>query len=439
MVRAGVIAASVVLVMPLGSAFAGPTRKVTIESDPPGAHVYLNEKEDGVVCEATPCTIDAPLGETPLIVEIDGYAPSITMLDVAKGRGPLKQTIKLVAAGGGIDAKAWPGPKPATVKVDDEDKGLAPIKIPVSPGTRHVQYFVDGKQVYEEYIDVEAGGDYYDFKPKASSTPPGPPPKDDGANPLDEPSGGEVHKDAPEKPRDPILTASLLLDIGFRQYSYSNPRTSDLRSESEGGQVLAGPLIELYPTSILAPGHLKGLALVGRFEFGLKNNTIPTGDGITMPITTFWQSIEVSVRNRWMIGDTASVDASVGYVGDRLQFNGDVDDIKLLPDSDYSSIRFGARGALLLGSVEPFLEAENRVVLSAGEVSGRFGTASSNGIHAELGVVIRSGKLNVRLAGELTRYSSTYSLDGMPATTKSDADGSTDVVEVLEVGAGYSY
>ena len=50
-----------------GNTQATRTSKVTIETDPPGAKVYFNVKEDGEVC-TTPCTVDAPIGETPIIV-----------------------------------------------------------------------------------------------------------------------------------------------------------------------------------------------------------------------------------------------------------------------------------------------------------------------------------------------------------------------------------
>src|ERR1041384_5033154 len=46
------------------------TSKVTIETEPPGAKVYFGLKEDGEVC-TTPCTIDAPVGETAIIVEAE--------------------------------------------------------------------------------------------------------------------------------------------------------------------------------------------------------------------------------------------------------------------------------------------------------------------------------------------------------------------------------
>src|SRR5262252_9576582 len=96
------LAACVVLGL-VGSAAAGnKTSKVTIETDPPGAKVYLNLKEDGEVC-TTPCTIDAPIGETPIIVEAENRRSIIENLVVPrKTARPLRVSYKLKPAVGAL-------------------------------------------------------------------------------------------------------------------------------------------------------------------------------------------------------------------------------------------------------------------------------------------------------------------------------------------------
>src|SRR3954453_1772213 len=67
-----------------GAAMAdGKTSKVMIETDPPGAKVYFGLKEDGAIC-TTPCTVDAPIGETPIIVEAEGRRSIIENLVVPR-------------------------------------------------------------------------------------------------------------------------------------------------------------------------------------------------------------------------------------------------------------------------------------------------------------------------------------------------------------------
>ncbi|MBC7975246.1 MAG: PEGA domain-containing protein, partial [Myxococcales bacterium] len=155
MARALVIAAGCMLA-PLGGAMAGPrTSKVTIETDPPGAKVYFNLKEDGEVC-TTPCTIDAPIGETPIIIEAENRRSIIENLLVPKKTArPMKVSYKLEAALGSLIVEGGAG---ATIKIDDEDHGTAPRRLDDLPaGAHHVVLERDGKTIYDEFVEIEAG------------------------------------------------------------------------------------------------------------------------------------------------------------------------------------------------------------------------------------------------------------------------------------------
>src|SRR5689334_10517051 len=81
------------------AAAGGKTSKVTIETDPPGAKVYFGLKEDGEVC-TTPCTIDAPVGETAIIVEAENRRSLIENLVVRKSARPMRVQYKLEPAVG---------------------------------------------------------------------------------------------------------------------------------------------------------------------------------------------------------------------------------------------------------------------------------------------------------------------------------------------------
>ena len=56
------VLAGTLVVSAIGIAHARPKRKVQIETEPPGAAIYLGDVDKGPVCEATPCTIVAPVG-----------------------------------------------------------------------------------------------------------------------------------------------------------------------------------------------------------------------------------------------------------------------------------------------------------------------------------------------------------------------------------------
>ncbi|HEX8106135.1 MAG TPA: PEGA domain-containing protein, partial [Kofleriaceae bacterium] len=143
-----------------GSAAAGPgqaqgtkTSKVTIETDPPGAKVYFNVKEDGEVC-TTPCTVDAPIGETPIIVEAENRRAIIENLVVPrKTARPLRVSFKLKPAYGSLVIEGSDG---ATIKIDERAQGTAPRRFDeILAGAHHVVLEKDGKKLYDEFVDVE--------------------------------------------------------------------------------------------------------------------------------------------------------------------------------------------------------------------------------------------------------------------------------------------
>ena len=111
--RSQVLAACLVASAAGSAAAGGPgqgnrTSKVTIETDPPGAKVYFNVKEDGEVC-TTPCTVDAPIGETPIIVEAENRRAIIENLVVPrKSARPLRVSYKLRPAYGSLVTSARP-------------------------------------------------------------------------------------------------------------------------------------------------------------------------------------------------------------------------------------------------------------------------------------------------------------------------------------------
>jgi hypothetical protein len=230
-------------------------------------------------------------------------------------------------------------------------------------------------------------------------------------------------------------------DFGARQFTYTNNRSPDTqRDNKESGQLLAGPIVELWPTTLLGLGVLPGLALFGRFEFGLNSQPVvivdSTGTRTPTMLSTVWQSLEVSLQHRWTIADTGTIEVGSGYVQDRYQFRGEDPNLENVPDASYNAIRIGGRASLLLGLVEPYLAIENRLVLSGGAMDGRYLAASASGEHVALGAVVRLGHIEARLEGGFTRYDWTFKLD---ANARAKADGGTDSIENVTLSIGYAY
>src|SRR5262245_17469741 len=91
--RVVVHAAIFVGLMP-GVALGKGGPKVHIDTEPKGANVYLNDKENGSKC-TTPCDVEVPVGETSVIIELAGYDPVIELVEAKAGKKPPPLSTKL--------------------------------------------------------------------------------------------------------------------------------------------------------------------------------------------------------------------------------------------------------------------------------------------------------------------------------------------------------
>ena len=420
-----------------GSAWGG-TRKVRIETDPPGATVYLNDVADGPVCDATPCDINAPIGSTTIIIRLDKYEALIEQLDVPKGKSKLSSKWKLRGA---LATVIVDEPKGATVFVDDEEQGKVPTRFEVSAEAHHVVVKMGTKTAFDDVIEV-ATGDEFKVIPQTVAF------RDGGAGDTEETGGGGGGGDTgttdtgitattTPTPRAQYLTVGLAFDVGFRHVTYDAPMTPNLREESEGGQVIAGPAVELFPMRIFGMSRLRGLSLFARAQFNVHGQALEAMN-LMGDVTTYWGSLEFSLRHRWAIGSAFAVEASGGYVRDQMQFNAtDGDDIAVVPDALYQSLRIGGRGFLVFPSADVYLGVENRIVLSGGTIATRFDSANATGLRGALGAVIKLGSIVARVEGSVLHYSWTFGYDGNGDVGQ--ADGATDSVKLLSFLLGYSY
>ncbi|HWU89292.1 MAG TPA: PEGA domain-containing protein [Kofleriaceae bacterium] len=431
------VAATVLLLAAVGDAVADVKREVQVESDPPGADVYLSSKDDGSVCK-TPCTIKAPVGDAIVIIELENHLPLVESISVPRRGKPPTARFKLVRALGTLNVK---GPEGATIRVGDVDKGKAPAKLEVDAGPQTITLILNGKQVLQDLIVVEANEEVVVRGKDVAAGTPAPDPDVIDVGDSDPGGGTGVTTTAkpPRAPRGKLVALSGLFDVGFRKFRYENVNTTDtLRPENEVGQVIAGPLIEVWPGTIAGIHALRGLALIGRFQFPVNRQPV-TGGGLMGATTTFWQSLEISLRHRWTIGSTGTAEVGAGYVRDQHQFNTNVQtDLRLVPDADYRSIRIGVRGSLLIGALEPYLGLENRIVMSGGKViEDRFSLgASATGLRGALGVGAHLGPFAASLEASITRYAWTFKYDTMD---EFKADGASDSIFMISAALGYAY
>jgi hypothetical protein len=434
------VLAGAMVVLALGQAHAGPTRKVWVESEPNEAAVYIDDVDKGVAC-TTPCEVPVPIGTVTLIVRKDGFEPEITEIDVPKGKQRLNQKIKLKSAIGTIKVDL---PKGAQVRVDNEDKGKAPVDISTTSGeAHHVVVISNGRTVFDDIVEV-ATGDEYVVKPKTASAPP---PTDtaviteddddddgdDGGSGVG--SAGIVGKH-PAKPREAFITGGLAFDVGFRRVTYTTPMKSDFASELSGGtQALMGPAAELWPGRLLGVGVLRGLSLFGRAQFSIVPQTVD-GPNPDDDATSKWSSIELSVRQRFQLSSLV-VEVSGGYVKDSFAFEAASQTaFDKMPATDYQSFRFGGRLGFASDKVEPYISAEVRSVFAAGELANRYSSSSASGLRGSAGLLMSFGMVSARVEGTLMSYS--WKLEPM-SSGMWPATAATDSIKLISATVGLSY
>ena len=439
---ARVVVAAAALVACVGAAAAGPTRKVEVSSTPAGASVYIDAPSNGELCK-TPCTIDAPVGKSTLILQLENYEPLFESLSVPRSGKKVSVSYTLQSAVGTLIVH---GPDGATINVDEKDKGKVPDKVAVESGSHHVTVMLEGKTLYDDFINVDTGADT-EITAKAVATASGGDTgggdTGGGATGGGDTGGSDIgpddHKSTPSGPRGRIVTGVIQVDIGFRRLSYDNPRGTlkPDSGETEDGQVLVGPALEIWPTQLMHLGALSGLSLFVRFQIGVNHQELTTQTGNMAPVpagaSTAWSSLEASLRQRWVLADTVAVVISGGFVRDSLGFDitnpATAPDV---PDADYKSVRIGARLAMV-GTVAPYIEAENRFVVAGGKFATKFMQASATGVHAAAGVAIHMGALAAKAEGEITSYSWTFSQQDP------NADGASDKVFGFAALLAYQY
>jgi hypothetical protein len=137
----------------------GTKYSIKVDSAPPGATVYLNDKS----CAAgtTPWNGKVIAGSVTIIVELAGYDVAQRSVKIARSRKVQEFFLPLVkkADPPKIEVKADADPKGvagAQVWLDGEMKGQAPITLIVTEGRHLVQLKKDGYETYETWINANS-------------------------------------------------------------------------------------------------------------------------------------------------------------------------------------------------------------------------------------------------------------------------------------------
>jgi hypothetical protein len=442
----GLHLAAVLVVASTGLARADGGHKVKVETEPPGANVYLNDTDSPPVCEPTPCTFDAPVGAYTIIVQLKNYTPKFEPLDVPKRpKKPLIAHFKLDPAIATIviDSAVAKG---ASITVDGESKGKVNgsgnAKIEVEPGGHQVTVTLGGKNLFEEFIDVNAGEEV-PINLKVAAAPPAPGDGEKTETDTSPPPHDETSITATPTPskRNRFISGDVVVDVGFRRFTYGGATPTAMNPvypEQEDGQVIGGPAVEFWPMELLGINHVRGLSLFAKVELPLNHQDVVDDQKPPQQLgQTRWMTIEASVRQRWMFAEIAGLEVSGGYVRDQLGFDADPAERMKLPDVDYQSIRLGVRGSLTLGPVEPYATFEERFVQSGGALAIRFQNPSVEGYRATIGIAARGGNFIGRVEASDAHYGWTLSQSSQPGFYS--ADSASDNIYGFAFMLGYQY
>jgi hypothetical protein len=135
---------------------AGGTKyAVKIDSAPPGATIYINDKSCAI--GTTPYSGKLLPGDNAVIVELNGYEVANRTFKVARSRKVQELFVPLVkkAEPPRIEVKADADPKGvagAQIWLDGEMKGVAPITLTTTPGRHQLLIKKDGFETSEQWI-----------------------------------------------------------------------------------------------------------------------------------------------------------------------------------------------------------------------------------------------------------------------------------------------
>jgi len=128
---------------------------VSVSSYPPGAAIYLGNKETGVKGR-TPFTLKVPLGPIKILVELAGFLPEERLITVTLGQQNLvdvqlrrRTSIRVDASVPGGRARLGPG--------DGNAFSRLPHSFEVSPGKHIIRVERDGHHPVTQEVEVEAG------------------------------------------------------------------------------------------------------------------------------------------------------------------------------------------------------------------------------------------------------------------------------------------
>ena len=141
------------------AAYAQPVMpRITVNTTPPGARVYVDGKDKGLACQSGPsCKPRMAKGTHRLLLELDGYKPVEETINVT---GPQALSFTLQPAPARLDIKNLatnPSARGGEIFVDGKLSGSVPAEIEVPAGKHMIEVRRPGYQPHAETVEVKGG------------------------------------------------------------------------------------------------------------------------------------------------------------------------------------------------------------------------------------------------------------------------------------------
>lgn len=405
---------------------AAQQRAVKVTSTPAGAMVYVGDKEQGPV-GVTPVTLKLAPGEHGLIIELAGYTPVVQQVKVPKGKGPAIEVAVTLTTAVGVLVISGDVALGAVVRIDDQERGTAPLRLELEVGAHHVQVASDPP--YEEFLEIKPGDERLLTVEAQPPPPPPPPPVDLG------PARGT-----------PVVSGQVGMELGWRKFVYEGPDSPNTQTFSSGAVTSIRVDLEVAPWRLTRKARrIWPLALtLGAGLAPATAATIPGDDGVA---DQYWRTMDLGLRYRLsLLQGRLAVGFDVGWLRNLYQFRARTDLLleAKFPDVDYQVVRFGARVEGKRGPVTGWFGLDNRIVVGEGVVAGRYQTASVSGYALRLGVLGRlwHDRLEVGTEYDLQRFG--WELEPYPPPNPNrpadhPATGATDTFHGLRLWVGGHY
>jgi hypothetical protein len=441
----------IVVATVLGSASAAAGGNVSIDSTPPGASVYVGDKADGEKGQ-TPVTLSLPPGDYTIVLELRGYGSEFVNIKVPRNKKLVTAKVTMHKAVGTLKVTVTGKASDLEIFVNDENKGAAPQTLELPADSYHVEIKRGSVVLRDEFVNVDDGQDVeltVDGASAGSKTSSGDGGKSKSGtgsgngNGSDQTGDGEDttgagsgsgSKDPDDDNRAtrlPWIELDATTTVMFRKVTYTSATTSNLFGYDQGGQVLLGVALQLYPLAKV-DNFLRTLSLRGHGNFGVPQ-PFNTANVQMFPVKTSYRQLGAEVHYQLPIGSIA-LDAFSGYEKQRFAFSGDVEGLKVLPDADLTSVRLGGGVTARFGSVSAFASGEARVVLGGGPYMARFSNAKAQSFAFGGGGRGDFGRFHASLNATVANYAW-----GFLPTPEYQAKTATDRIITVDIGVGISY